>query len=39
MYKVSGLTQGRHLVLFVGYLNWEAEKEGRKYGFRVNSWG
>ena len=26
MYSVSGITTGKHLVLFVGYLNWLADK-------------
>tara|TARA_R110000824_G_scaffold382419_1_gene575616 strand:+ start:78 stop:257 length:180 start_codon:yes stop_codon:yes gene_type:complete len=26
MYNVSGVTKAKHLVLFVGYLNWLADK-------------
>ena len=35
MPSVSGITEAKHLVLFVGYLEWEARK---KYGRRLNDW-
>ena len=36
MPRVSGITAAKHLVLFIGYLEWEARK---KHGRRLNSWG
>jgi len=36
MPKISGLIVAKHLVLFVGYLEWEVRK---KHGRRLNSWG
>ena len=36
MPRVSGITAAKHLVLFIGYLEWEARKQ---HGRRLNSWG
>ena len=36
MPRVSGRTEAKYLVLFVGYLEWETRK---KHGRRLNSWG
>lgn len=38
MYNVSGVTKAKHLVLFVGYLNWLAQKESLSNAY-INSWG
>ena len=38
MYNVSGTTKAKHLVLFVGYLNWLAQKESLANAY-TNSWG
>jgi len=36
MPRVSGITETKYLVLFVGYLDWEARKG---HGRRFNRWG
>lgn len=35
MPSVSGITEAKYLVLFVGYLEWEARKT---YGRKLNDW-